>query len=178
MQYIILKICYLSIFARSSSAVQGPLAKVESCQDNVSLFSSLIKNEIVKKNDAVNLLRSKTTKMVGITAQFKTFAAAAKNCNLDLMKELLDAKPDFDINQRTKEGLSVLFAACQEGHGGMVRLLLSYPAIDINQEHSWGDHHGMTCLFISAMQVINRNLHSSVFKIHLLNLNSIFKQCL
>jgi len=74
----------------------------------------------------------------------KEFLEAAKDFRLHRVAELLQGRRDLDVNwvepnhPRPPLALNALQYACFYGHVKLVRLLLSYPRIDVNRKTSSG----------------------------------------
>jgi len=62
------------------------------------------------------------------------FWEAAKDGNVEEVKEILRNNPTIDVNWKGVAGFTALTQACWRGHDSIVSLLLAHPDIDVNQK--------------------------------------------
>ena len=67
---------------------------------------------------------------------------------VDQMKTLLKENPGLNVNQQDKDGLTALHGASENGHVGVVKVLLAHPLIDVKEMSK----DGFTALHIASQK--------------------------
>jgi len=64
---------------------------------------------------------------------------AARDGNVDVVKEILKNNPKIKVNWKNDYGGTALHTACNNGQDAVVFLLLAHPGIDVNQKNNFGN---------------------------------------